>query len=90
MEEAAVLREYLDQPDKKGFLEEFPQIKRKLEKSIKKLRECADKVDKVQRDCTISTVVASSTSIASGTLTIRGLVLAPFIAGLGLGLSATG
>ena len=89
-EEAVVLREYLDQPDKKGFLEEFPQIKRKLEKSIKKLRECADNVNKVQRDCTISSVVASSTSIASDIRTILGLVLAPFTAGLSLGLSATG
>ncbi|KAB0346283.1 hypothetical protein FD754_011140 [Muntiacus muntjak] len=89
-EEAVVLREYLHQPDKKRFLEEFPQIKWKLEKSIKKLRECADNVDKVHKDCTISNVVASSTSIASGILTILGLVLAPFTAGLSLGLSATG
>nr|XP_020739614.1 apolipoprotein L3-like [Odocoileus virginianus texanus] len=89
-EEAVVLREYLDQPDKKGFLEEFPQIKRKLEKSIKKLRECTDNVDKVHRDCTISNVVASSTNIASGILTILGLALEPFTAGISLGLSATG
>ncbi|KAB0387416.1 hypothetical protein FD755_002372 [Muntiacus reevesi] len=90
VEEAVVLHEYLNQPDKKRFLEEFPQIKRKLEKSIKKLRECTDNVDKVHKDCTISNVVASSTSIASGTLSILGLVLAPFTAGLSLGLSATG
>ncbi|OWK03830.1 APOL3, partial [Cervus elaphus hippelaphus] len=56
----------------------------------KKLHECADNVDKVHRDCTISNVVASSTSIASGILTILGLVLAPFTAGISLGLSATG
>ena len=89
-EEAVVLREYLDQPDRKRCLEEFPQIKRELEKSIKKLRECTDNVDKVHRDCTISNVVASSTGIASGTLSILGLVLAPFMVGLSLGLSATG
>ena len=47
-------------------------------------------VDKVHRDCTISNVVASSTSIASGFLTILGLVLAPFTTGISLGLSATG
>ena len=47
-------------------------------------------VDKVHRDCTISNVVASSTSIASGFLTILGLVLAPFTMGISLGLSATG
>ena len=71
-------------------MKEFPQVKQDLKESIKKLRELADHVDKVHRDCTISNVVASSTGIASGTLSILGLVLAPFTAGLSLGLSATG
>ncbi|XDB50570.1 hypothetical protein AB1E18_004133 [Capra hircus] len=88
-EEAVVLREYLDQPDRKRFLEEFPQIKGELEKSINKLCELADNADKMHRDCTISNVVASSISIASGFLTILGLVLAPFTVGVRLGLSAT-
>ena len=88
-EEAVVLREYLDQPDRKRFLEEFPQIKGELEKSINKLCELADNADKMRRDCTISNVVASSISIASGFLTILGLVLAPFTVGVRLGLSAT-
>ncbi|XP_040092699.1 apolipoprotein L3-like, partial [Oryx dammah] len=89
-EEAVVLHEYLDQPDRKRFLEEFPQIKQELEKSINKLHECADNADKVHRDCTIANVVASSTSVASGALSIFGLVLAPFTAGIRLGLSAAG
>ena len=88
-EEAVVLHEYLDQPDRKRFLEEFPQIKGELEKSINKLCELADNADKMHRDCTISNVVASSISIASGFLTILGLVLAPFTVGVRLGLSAT-
>ena len=71
-------------------MKEFPQVKQELKENIKKLRELAYNVDKVHRDCTISNVVASSTSIASGTLSILGLVLAPFMVGLSLGLSATG
>ena len=71
-------------------MKEFPQVKQELKENIKKLRELTDNVDKVHRDCTISNVVASSTGIASGTLSILGLVLAPFMVGLSLGLSATG
>uniref|UniRef100_A0A8C6DZH5 Apolipoprotein L3 n=1 Tax=Moschus moschiferus TaxID=68415 RepID=A0A8C6DZH5_MOSMO len=78
------------QQEKERFLKEFPRVKQELEENIKKLRELADNVDKVHRDCTISNVVASSTGIVSGTLSILGLVLAPFTAGLSLGLSATG
>ena len=71
-------------------MKEFPQVKQELKESIRKLRELADSVDKVHRDCTISNVVASSTGIASGALGILCLGLALFIAGLSLGLSATG
>ena len=71
-------------------MKECPQVKQELKENIKKLRELADKVDKVHRDCTISNVVASSTGIASGALGILCLGLALFIAGLSLGLSATG
>lgn len=78
------------QQKKERFLKEFPQVKEELKESIRKLRELADDVDKVHRDCTISNVVASSTGIASGTLSILGLVLAPFTGGLSLGLSAAG
>ena len=77
------------QQEKERFLKEFPQVKQELKESIRKLRELADSVDKVHRDCTISNVVASSISIASGFLTILGLVLAPFTVGVRLGLSAT-
>ncbi|XP_068828208.1 apolipoprotein L3-like [Capricornis sumatraensis] len=78
------------QQTRQMFLKEFPQVKQELKESIKKLRELADSVDKVHRDCTISNVVASSTGVVSGALGIIGLVLAPFTAGLSLGLSATG
>uniref|UniRef100_A0A8C6DZW5 Apolipoprotein L3 n=1 Tax=Moschus moschiferus TaxID=68415 RepID=A0A8C6DZW5_MOSMO len=78
------------QQEKERFLKEFPRVKQELEENIKKLRELADSVDKVHRDCTISNVVASSTSIVSGALGILGLVMAPFTAGLSLELSVTG
>ncbi|XP_040091398.1 apolipoprotein L3-like, partial [Oryx dammah] len=75
---------------KERFLKEFPQVKQALKENIRKLHELADSVDKVHRDCTISNVVASSTSIASGALGILGLGLAPCTAGLSLELSAAG
>lgn len=65
-------------------------MKRELEESIAKLRELADKIDKVHRSCTISSVVANSAGAVSGVLTVLGLALAPMTAGISLGLSATG
>uniref|UniRef100_A0A0G2JXY3 Apolipoprotein L 7a like 1 n=2 Tax=Rattus norvegicus TaxID=10116 RepID=A0A0G2JXY3_RAT len=78
------------QNDKERFLEAYPQVRQELEERIKKLHALADKVDKVHRDCTISQVVASSSSAVSGVLTILGLALAPVTAGVSLALSATG
>uniref|UniRef100_A0A8C2QQ38 Apolipoprotein L3 n=1 Tax=Capra hircus TaxID=9925 RepID=A0A8C2QQ38_CAPHI len=79
-----------DQLDRKKFLEEFPRVKRELEESIAKLRELADKIDEVHRNCTIANVVANSAGAVSGVLTVLGLALAPMTAGISLGLSATG
>ncbi|XP_036032387.1 apolipoprotein L3-like, partial [Onychomys torridus] len=74
---------------KKRFLQQFPELKSKLEGHIRKLRELADHIDQVHKDCTISNVVAGSTSTASGVLSILGLVLAPFTGGSSLMLTAT-
>ncbi|KAM4881119.1 apolipoprotein L2-like [Thomomys bottae] len=79
-----------DLQDRKRFLDEFPRVKMELEDSIRKLHALADKVDKVHKDCTISHVVAGSTGVVSGVLTILGLTLAPVTAGVSLALSATG
>ncbi|OBS73235.1 hypothetical protein A6R68_12188, partial [Neotoma lepida] len=76
--------------DRKRFVEAFPHLKRKLEGNIRKLRALADHLDQVHRSCTISNVVADSTSTASGVLGILGLALAPVTAGGSLLLSATG
>ncbi|NP_001020019.2 apolipoprotein L 7b [Mus musculus] len=75
---------------KERFLDAYPRVKLELEESIRMLHALADKVDKVHRDCTISRVVASSSSAVSGVLTILGLSLAPVTAGVSLALSATG
>ncbi|XP_006890293.1 PREDICTED: apolipoprotein L3-like [Elephantulus edwardii] len=76
--------------DGEKFLREFPQMKMELEKCIRELRALADKIQKTHRDCTISNVVATSTGVISGVLTITGLALAPLTAGVSLGLTATG
>lgn len=75
---------------KESFLEAYPRVKLELEEHIRRLHALADKVDKVHRDCTISQVVAGSSSAVSGVLTILGLTLAPVTAGVSLALSATG
>ncbi|XP_004610731.3 apolipoprotein L3-like [Sorex araneus] len=69
-------------------LKEFSQMERELEERITQLRALADKADKIHKDCTISNVVASSTGIVSGILTIVGIGLAPVTAGVSLGLTA--
>ncbi|XP_021078670.2 apolipoprotein L2-like isoform X2 [Mesocricetus auratus] len=79
-----------DLEEKTRFLDVYPRVKLELEQLIGKLHALADKIDKVHRDCTITQVVASSTSAVSGILTILGLALAPVTAGVSLGLSATG
>lgn len=72
--------------EKERFLRVFPQLKKKLEDHIKKLRDLADHLDQVHHGCTISNVVSSSVSTVSG---ILGLALLPFTGGASLILSAT-
>ncbi|XP_012966499.1 apolipoprotein L2 [Mesocricetus auratus] len=79
-----------DLQDTESFVDMFPQAKLELEGHIRKLQVLADKVDKVHRDCTISKVVAGSTSTVSGVLTLLGLTLVPVTAGASLVLLATG
>ncbi|XP_037371066.1 apolipoprotein L2-like [Talpa occidentalis] len=79
-----------EQEFRERFLKSYPQIQQQLKKHIAQLHELADKADKVHRDCTISNLVANSTGIVSGILTIVGLSLAPVTAGVSLALTATG
>ncbi|XP_051015313.1 apolipoprotein L3-like [Acomys russatus] len=69
---------------RRRILEEFPQLKSKLEENIRKLRDLADHLDQVHRGCTISNVVSSVASIASG---VVGLCAGPATGGASLLLS---
>ncbi|XP_029390644.1 apolipoprotein L3-like [Mus pahari] len=99
-EEGAALRDALkehleqeptdenDRPQKKQqnaqFFKVFPDLKKKLESNIKELQKLAKKLDQVHKDCTISNVVSTCASIASGVLALLGLVLSPITAGASL------
>ncbi|XP_043823787.1 LOW QUALITY PROTEIN: apolipoprotein L6-like [Dromiciops gliroides] len=74
----------------KIFLKEFPEKKMELEERIQGLQSIADQVDKTHKKCTITNVVAGSTSVISGVMTILGLALAPVTTGGSLILSASG
>ncbi|XP_049627631.1 apolipoprotein L3-like [Suncus etruscus] len=79
-----------EEKHRERFLELYPLVESYVEEHIAQLRALADKADKLHRDCTISKVVASSTSIVAGILTIAGIGLAPVTAGASLALSMTG
>ncbi|XP_060632591.2 apolipoprotein L3-like [Anolis sagrei] len=72
------------------FMKGFPAQKEEIEKCIGCIREVADKIDKIHKDCTIATITASSAGATSGILTIVGLALAPVTAGVSLILTGTG
>ncbi|XP_072512025.1 apolipoprotein L3-like [Notamacropus eugenii] len=74
----------------KTFLDDFPKTKWQLEEHIKELRLAADEIDTIHKNCTITSVVASSAGAFSGILTILGLALAPVTAGASLALSVGG
>ncbi|XP_013366738.1 PREDICTED: apolipoprotein L3-like [Chinchilla lanigera] len=75
---------------RKKFLEMFPKVKADIESCTWRLRAIANKVHKVHKDCTVSSVVTSSVGAVSGVMNILGLSLAPFTAGGSLLLSAAG
>uniref|UniRef100_A0A8C6HN11 Apolipoprotein L 10B n=1 Tax=Mus spicilegus TaxID=10103 RepID=A0A8C6HN11_MUSSI len=103
-EEGAILRDALkeslaqepsdenDGPERKQqnerFLREFPELKKKLEDHIRKLRDLADHLDQVHKDCTISNVVSTFASAISGAMGLLALGLVPFTEGVSLLLSA--
>ncbi|XP_027728918.1 apolipoprotein L2-like [Vombatus ursinus] len=78
------------QHDVKMFLTDFPMTKLQLEEHIQDLYCTADKIEKIHKDCTIAGVVAGSTGVVSGILTVIGFALVPVTAGGSLILSLTG
>ncbi|XP_045704372.1 myosin-9-like [Phyllostomus hastatus] len=79
-----------EQRHREMFMKQFTWVKQDLKWRIAHLHALADTVDRMHRGCTISNMVASSTSAVSGTLTIVGLSLGPMTAGASLVLAATG
>lgn len=79
-----------DDSDRAVFLKLFPAQKKEVETCIRHLRQMADNMDKIHKDCTIANLAANSASASSGIMTILGLALAPFTAGGSLFLTAAG
>uniref|UniRef100_A0A8D0CAI2 Uncharacterized protein n=1 Tax=Salvator merianae TaxID=96440 RepID=A0A8D0CAI2_SALMN len=72
------------------FLKEFPNQREEIEECIRCLGERADTIDKTHKNCKIAGLASSSTSAASGILSIVGFSLAPVTAGGCLILTAIG
>ncbi|XP_075816120.1 apolipoprotein L3-like [Microtus pennsylvanicus] len=72
---------------KENFLKEFPELKRKLEESIRNFRDLADHCDQVHRGYTFCNVVSDITSIVA---TIAGLLVATLTEGASLMITAAG
>ncbi|XP_050662272.1 apolipoprotein L4-like isoform X3 [Macaca thibetana thibetana] len=79
-----------DQQLTEWFLKQFPQLSWKIQESIERIRVIANEIEEFHRGCTIANVVSGSTGTASGVLSVVGFLLAPFTAGLSLGVTAVG
>ncbi|XP_011893474.1 PREDICTED: apolipoprotein L4-like isoform X5 [Cercocebus atys] len=79
-----------DQQLREWFLKQFPQLSQKIQESIESIRVIANEIEEFHRGCTIANVVSGSTGTASGVLSVIGFLLAPFTAGLSLGVTAVG
>ncbi|XP_011710804.2 apolipoprotein L4 isoform X3 [Macaca nemestrina] len=79
-----------DQQLREWFLKQFPQLSWKIQESIERIRVIANEIEEFHRGCTIANVVSGSTGTASGVLSVVGFLLAPFTAGLSLGVTAVG
>lgn len=79
-----------DQQLREWFLKQFPQLSWKIQEHIEKIRVTADEIEKFHRGCTIANVVSGSIGTASGVLSVVSFLLAPFTAGLSLGVTAVG
>ncbi|XP_070267110.1 apolipoprotein L6 isoform X1 [Myotis yumanensis] len=77
-------------PEEGIFLKEFPIMKAELEMAIRKYRALADDIDKTHKNFTQTSLVTNSVAVASGTMSLLGLALAPVTAGGSLILTAAG
>ncbi|KAK7895608.1 hypothetical protein WMY93_020933 [Mugilogobius chulae] len=76
--------------ENKTFMEKFSEKKERMHKFLNDLEPCAVQLDSMNKGARISTVVSSSVGVVGGGLSIAGLALAPFTAGLSLGLTIAG
>ncbi|XP_009008203.3 apolipoprotein L6 [Callithrix jacchus] len=77
-------------PKEKIFLRQFPRMREDLKGNIDKLRALAEDIDKTHKKFTKTKLVANSTAVVSGVVSLLGLALAPATGGGSLLLSATG
>ncbi|XP_054325843.2 apolipoprotein L6 isoform X2 [Pongo pygmaeus] len=77
-------------PEEKIFLREFRRLKEDLKGNIDKLRALADDIDRTHKKFTKANMVANSTAVISGVMSILGLALAPATGGGSLLLSTAG
>ncbi|XP_053299920.1 uncharacterized protein LOC128458895 [Pleuronectes platessa] len=72
------------------FISEFSKRQDRMLKFLNDLEERAIQLDRMNKGAKISSVVGNSVGAAGGVLSIVGLALIPFTAGLSLGLTWTG
>ncbi len=73
-----------------GFISEFSKRQPGMLQFLNDLEECAVQLDKMNKGAKISSVAGSSVGAAGGVLSIVGLALIPFTAGVSLALTMTG
>lgn len=85
-----------DKRDLLGFQASAESVDSKMEQTIESLREAADKLDDVWKDCKIAKLVGTTGVVASGVISLGAIVLtggvaSPLLyAGLGLGFGGLG
>ncbi|XP_058509183.1 uncharacterized protein LOC131475229 [Solea solea] len=72
------------------FISEFSKRQPTMVQSLQDMEEVAVQLDRMNKGAKISSVTGSSVGVIGGVLSIVGLALIPFTAGLSLGLTATG
>uniref|UniRef100_A0A8B9GS71 Si:ch73-233k15.2 n=1 Tax=Astyanax mexicanus TaxID=7994 RepID=A0A8B9GS71_ASTMX len=81
---------FLFKENAEHFIETFSECRPRMFQFLSDLEETAVKLDRMTKGSSISSVAGSSVGIAGGVMSIIGLGLAPFTAGLSLGLTMTG
>uniref|UniRef100_A0A3Q2WPI3 Uncharacterized protein n=1 Tax=Haplochromis burtoni TaxID=8153 RepID=A0A3Q2WPI3_HAPBU len=73
-----------------GFISEFDKRQPTMLQFLKELEETAVQLDRMNKGAKISSVAGSSVGAVGGVLSIVGLALIPFTAGVSLALTMTG